>query len=381
MRIGVLGGTFNPIHSAHMQMAQLALSSLSLDKVLFMVAADPPHKAVAGHVPAETRLHMTALASASLPGAEACDLELSRSGKSYTADTLALLAAQYPGATLYLIVGSDMLLDFPTWYHPERIVSLAHIACVPRRGQSARDEAAAEALRTAFLADVTFLPAEADELSSTEIRTRFADALPVDGLLPAAVERYCYETGVYWPAPLRRTQALLRGALSEKRYRHTVGCVQTAVRLAALWGANAGQARLAALLHDCAKCLDPVTLEVLSGDDSGVASVWHAFAGAVVAHNVYGVTDDAVLRAIRLHTTGDAGMTALDSVVFYADLIEPGRSYPSVALLRDAVARGPAAAVLLGLRRTRTFVAENGGVFHPASQRAIAYFEHMEGTD
>ena len=107
MKIGILGGTFNPIHKAHMQMARIARDELKLDLVLLMVAADPPHKDVEGHVAAEKRLMMARLAAQDVDGVEASDLEINRPGKSYTADTLEEVSRLYPGAELVLILGSD----------------------------------------------------------------------------------------------------------------------------------------------------------------------------------------------------------------------------------------------------------------------------------
>ena len=124
MRIGILGGTFNPIHAGHVQMAVAARDALRLDRVLLMVAADPPHKRVAEAVAGAHRLRMAQLAAAGLPRVEASDLELRRTGRSYTVDTLRELHGRYPGASLYWIVGSDMLHDMPTWHRVEEIFRL-----------------------------------------------------------------------------------------------------------------------------------------------------------------------------------------------------------------------------------------------------------------
>ena len=385
MRIGILGGTFNPIHNAHLQMARIARDALALDRVLLMVAADPPHKVVDDQVSAAHRHAMAALAAADEERIEASDLELRRSGKSYTADTLAILQAEYPGAKLYLIVGSDMLADFPTWYHPERIAALADIACVTRHGQSAADEANAQLLQEQFSARLHMLHGDADVLSSTEIRERLDAAEPIAGMVPASVERYCYEQGLYFPPDVQQMQQKLRAAVDEKRFVHTMGTVRTAIDLAARWHADARKARTAALLHDCAKRFDPVTLSVYGGDDTGILSVMHAFAGAVVAHNFYGVGDQAILRAIRLHSTGDAGMTTLDKVMYLADLIEPNRRFPAVGALRESIRLGEDDAMLLALTRVRQRVCEmcregEETAFHPAGERAIQYFTTIHNS-
>lgn len=377
MKIGVLGGTFNPIHNAHLQMAALARDALGLDRVLLMVAADPPHKTVDGHVDARTRFTMTQLGCAGLPRIEASELELSRAGKSYTADTLEQLKALTPGAELVWIMGSDMLRDLPHWYEPKRIAALAQIAYVPRSGQEADDAGAAALLREGFGARVVALPAEADEISSTMLRERLYAGAPVDGLMPAATLLYCYEAGLYFPAALRDLMARVRATLTIKRWRHSAGCAIAAARLAESWGASLEKARLAAYLHDCAKNLPVERLCVLSGDDTGIPAVQHAFAGAVLAKTLYGVSDDEVLRAIRRHCTGERDMGLLDKIVFLADAIEPAREYSGVTELRRSVAKGPDAAMLFALTHSAEHIRKARDVegMHPATGRAIEYFQ------
>ena len=124
MRIGILGGTFNPIHNAHLEMARFARAAASLDRVLFMVAANPPHKRVEDDVPAEERFDLVRLAVRDEAGVEACDMELKRSGKSYTCETLRELKRTSPEAELFLIVGSDMLQDMTDWFHPAEIYTV-----------------------------------------------------------------------------------------------------------------------------------------------------------------------------------------------------------------------------------------------------------------
>lgn len=384
MRIGVLGGTFNPIHSAHLQMAEAARDAFMLDRVLLMVAADPPHKRVAGAVAGTHRLRMAALAADPLPRVEASDLELGREGPSFTVDTLTELGARYPGAELFWIVGSDMLLDLPTWRRVETLLQLATIIAVPRPGESAADADAAAHLRRAFGARVLPLDVPVDAVSSTLVRQRVAEALPVTGLVPEAAEQYLYEEGLYLPSAVDAVRRRLRGALSPKRYGHVMGVVRQAASLCALYGAPRAlypKARLAALLHDCAKQLPPDRLAVLAGDDTpGADNVLHAAAGAVLARTAYGVTDDAVLRAIRLHCTGDAGMTLLDMIVYLADLTEPGRAFDGVERYRAHLGDGPAAAMRLAIAGTLRLLASLGVPVHPATLRAEGYFAQLQHT-
>lgn len=374
MRVGILGGTFNPVHHAHIEMAKLAMQYASLDRVLLMVAADPPHKTVADGVRAEVRFTMTQLALVGLDGLEACDLEIQRSGKSYTAETLESYHAVHPDDELYLLVGSDMLRDFPTWYHPERITALATILCICRNGQSGGEEAAAKAIRTDFSGKVQVIPEMVSAISSTQIRADLEAGIPISALVPPAVERYVYETGIYFSREMQSMQRQVEKMLTPKRFRHTMGTVQSAARLAALWDVDPKKAQTAALLHDCAKYMPEKKRALYAGDDYDIASVTHAFAGAVVAKTVFGVQDDEILRAIRLHSTGDAGMTKLEMTVFLADVIEPNRDFEGVEAYRCKIAEGPEEAMRFALDCTMQVVKRLNFHLHPATQRAYYYF-------
>ena len=375
MRIGLLGGTFNPIHRAHVQMAEIARDEAALDLVLLMVAADPPHKRVDEDVPAHERFRLTQLAIAGKERLIASNQEIVRGGKSYTLLTLQELTKQYPDAEISIIIGSDTLSDLPNWYHPEEVLKIASVLCVPRVGIDQNDTATAEMLREHYGARVRLLSAKAEVIASTEIRKRLTAGLPVAGLMPERVEQAVYEGGAYFPKDVRALQEKCREALNPKRYSHVCGTMRSAATLAGLWKQDATKARIAALLHDCAKCLDPLTQEVLSGDESGIAPVYHAFAGAVIAKMEYGVTDEIILRAIRLHTTGDWGMTNFDALIYTADLVEPMRDFPGVEEYRRRVSPDIDSFMRYALVRVAQLVEKKGKRAHPASARAIAWYE------
>ena len=374
MRIGLLGGTFNPIHRAHVQMAEIARDEAALDRVLLMVAADPPHKRVDEGVPAGVRFRLAKIAISGRERMQASDLEIVRGGKSYTLLTLQELSAQNPEAELFLIIGSDTLADLPNWYHPEEVLKLASVLCVPRVGIEQHDEETARMLKERYGARVRLLSARADVLSSTEIRKRLTEGLPVEGMLPDAVEQAVYECGRYFPQELWEMQEKSRASLTPRRYSHVCGTMRAAARLAVLWRQDAQKARIAALLHDCAKCLDPIAQEVLSGDETGIAPVYHAFAGAVLAKMEYGVTDETILRAIRLHTTGDWGMTDFDALIYAADLIDPTRDFFGVEEYRNRISPDIDGFMLYAVARVSQLIERRGKQAHPASARALAWY-------
>ena len=375
MHIGLLGGTFNPIHRAHVQMARIARDEAALDLVLLMVAADPPHKPVDENVPAEERFRLVQIALVGEERLVASDLEIRRGGKSYTLLTLQELHSEYPDAEISIVLGSDMLADLPNWHRPEEVLKLANVLCVPRIGRNENDGEAARMLSERYNARIRLLSAKADMISSTEIRKKLLEGLPLDGWMPDAAEQALYEGGAYFPAEVRALQTRCRAALTPKRYRHSCGTMRAAAKLSVLWKQDAKKARIAALLHDCAKCLDPREQELLSGDESGIAAVHHAFAGAVLAKMVYGVTDDQILRAIRLHTTGDRGMGDFDALLYTADLIEPTRTFSGVEEDRNRLTEDIDRYMQYALTRVTGLVEKKGWKEHPASERAAAWYE------
>jgi len=165
----------------------------------------------------------------------------------------------------------------------------------------------------------------------------------------------------------------LQGTLKPKRYIHSLGVCDTAVRLAKLYGADEEKAYLAGLLHDCAKCFDNETQTEmcrkygveLTEDDILCPPVIHAPLGAAVARAEYGIEDKEILRAIALHTTGGKDMTALDKIIYISDMIEPSREYPGVEELRRAAENGLDSAILLSLRRTLEFNLAKNKIIHP----------------
>lgn len=210
MRIGILGGTFDPIHYGHLIIAEEALVCLKLAKVLFVPARTSPHKLGEIHTPAEHRLRMVQLAIAGNPGFEVSEIDLARPGPSYTVDTLALLqAALGPQAELFFIMGLDSLANLLTWHQPARILAQAQLAVAVRPGYEANLEALERAL-PGVAARTVFLHAPEIGISAHDLRRRIREGLPIRYQLPERVEAYIAEHNLYRvspPADLEREQA------------------------------------------------------------------------------------------------------------------------------------------------------------------------------
>lgn len=379
MRIAMLGGSFNPIHNGHLQFAKFIQNEFALDKVLLMVASDPPHKGDEGMLPAKERFAMAVLASADIKGIEASDLELWRDGPSYTVDTLKELRRIYPNDELFCVVGADMLCDLPNWKRPhELFLSAAFIGAMRQDSHSYDLEAVCESLRENYGANVSLSKFIGPHLSSTNIRSRIYSAEPVEGLIPENLEKHIYENGYYMPAAIRSMQEKLKGMLKNKRYQHSMGTVRTAVRLAARYGADPEKTRLAALLHDCAK-MDKDKLLLVSLQSGVDADEWelsepgllHAKLGAVLAERVFGVRDPDVLTAIRTHTTGRPGMTKLDKIIYVSDMIEPARSFPGVEQLRELAEKNLDLAVMVCMEHCINKIKQKQETLHPMTVEAL----------
>ena len=244
MKLGIFGGTFNPPHLGHLTSARLALDALGLDELRFVPAALPPHKRLPPDAPGpEARLEMVELAADGLllPGrVSVSDMELSRPGKSYTADTLEQLHAQNPGAELWLMMGTDMFLTLQNWREPERITALAGI-CAFARTQADCGELLtiqAEHLRKTFGAKVCVLQLpQVVDVSSTRLRELLARGEGWEYLSPA-VYGYILRHGLYGAGrdlkrlPDRELRACSYSMIRAKRIAHVKGTEEEAVRLA-----------------------------------------------------------------------------------------------------------------------------------------------------
>lgn len=198
-RILLFGGTFDPPHNGHMALLESACSAVRPDLAVVEPAGIPPHKK-ASATPAQHRLAMARCFESVWPRVLVDDTEIRRGGKSYTVDTLGALQARWPGAQLYLAIGSDMLLTFRIWRHWQEILQRAVLVVHSRRGG---DEPSLREFARSLVAEggrVVFAPGRVLEVSSTQLRQALEAGRTPDGLLPPMVARYITDHGLYRPS-------------------------------------------------------------------------------------------------------------------------------------------------------------------------------------
>jgi nicotinate-nucleotide adenylyltransferase len=200
MRLGLFGGSFDPIHLGHLLLAEFCRETSRLDQIWFIPAATPPHKQARPLSPAEHRLAMLNLAIGGHQAMAVSRLELDRGGVSYTIDTLREIHREQPAAELFLLMGADTLYDLPNWREPAEVLRLATPIVVRRTGQSEPDFACvAPLVSTARLATLArhVVPMPLVEIASSDIRRRVADGLSIRFQTPRAVEEYIRTQGLY----------------------------------------------------------------------------------------------------------------------------------------------------------------------------------------
>lgn len=395
MKIGIYGGSFNPPHLGHLAAAESAAKYLQLDKLILIPAGIPPHKALSADEPGKAhRLAMTRLMGeqAALDTGvevEVSAMEVEREGKSYSVDTVRALHEQYPGAEMWLLMGTDMFLSFQNWYKPEEILRYTGLCAF---GRTEKDGEELFAPQRAFLGEkfpgsriVTMTLPNLVDVSSTELRERIPRG-ETEGLLAPAVLGYILREHLYGTnldlkrLTLEELRPIALSYLKAKRIPHVLGTEQTAKALAEKYGADVEKARFAALLHDATKRLSMaeqlalcehyhIALDEL---EQHALKLLHAKTGAALARDVYGA-DDEIYSAILWHTTGKPKMTVLEKVLYLADYIEPNRDFDGVDDLRKVVWEDLDRGLAMGLAMTVEEMKERGNPVHYNTLEALEY--------
>ena len=375
-KIGIFGGTFNPIHRGHLKALENFIKKVSPQKTLVIPAGIPPHKKESA-TPIEDRVNMLMAAVRGFENVEICLYEAEKDGKCYSFDTLNYLHETYRDTEFVMFVGSDMLLSFDRWYRVEDIAKMTSLAVFSRHG----DDLDALKAKISELKDKIGLHAELftdepTEVSSTEIRNAVKNGSALDLILPET-EIYIKSKGLYGTEKHYDKELItevLKKRLNPKRFNHVLGVAETAVKYAKLYGADPEKAEIAGLLHDCTKDYDYETQLKLIKDygynadeEDKTKPIIHSVTAPISAKHDFGIDDREILDSLRYHTTGRAGMTLLDKLIYVADFTEPTRDYSDVDIYREKAEKDIDDALFAGMKWIIRDKIDNDRFLHPDS--------------
>lgn len=378
MRIGIFGGTFNPPHLGHKNLAMQIKDIAKLDRIIIIPSYVPPHKQTTQLASGKHRVKMCELMF-SEDIFNVSDIEIRRGGKSYTIDTIATLKKEYPGDELFLIIGSDMLLSFHEWKQYKDIISLVTLCVASRSDEISKDVLSSYAIDTLVLSEakgeIIIADIEPMEVSSTAVRELIKYGLDNCELTSREVFDYA-RMNLLYESPYMEYKKLLKEKLDDYRFLHSLNVAESAYNLALMYGADEDKAYLIGLLHDIMKNA-PKNEQLQIMENGGIIltqaeknnpKLWHAMAGECYLKDVLEIKDEEILGSVRYHTTGKASMSLMEKIIYVADYISAERNYPDVEVMRyKALTQGLEEASLYSLQYTLKKLSQDKGIIHTDS--------------
>ena len=395
MRIGIYGGSFDPVHDGHIAMIDSALKSGFIDLVIVIPSVRNNFKLYANKLPPPYRFYMMKETIEGL-GIKDCfvsDIEFGIEGVSYTSVVLkALTSDDYIRDFLatngvkkkkaeehhefFWIMGSDTLGTFETWYNPGEILNYATLLAAVRPGDTTDVEKAADSIRKNLGGKVEIFRLKGVDCSSSGI-TSSGDFSMVPEPAREFIKRHALYTentkleGVSEEAKKQfyECSVWMYKYLGGKRLLHTLNVGYLSAHLADVFGCDKDKALIAGALHDCAKEL-PLERQlelakIYSGDLFTEKKLLHSPAGAVFARDEFGIEDKEILDAICYHTTGRGDMTLLEKIVYLADKIEPSRNYTDLTPIRSAAEKDLESAMRMTALAVKNKFVSQGRDIHP----------------
>ncbi len=393
-RLGIYGGSFNPIHKGHIRAARAFYDEMKLDELIIMPTAVSPFKDEKVENEPFERLKMAKAAfEQDERNITVSDYEINQGGKSYTYLTLEHFANA--DTELYFLMGTDMLLSLENWKNPDIILKLATVCHIRRESIDKETErlidqakASLKASYGAKIVDITLNPFKA---SSTEIRNAVREGRDISHLVTPEVEEIIKNDRLYRACPLYAT---VRKLVKEKRWKHIFATEEESQRLAEIFdlsNEDKERLRIAAVLHDITKYYTrdehlSFLNEIGVIPDEGTLSsekTLHQMTGAYLSRKLHpDLVDDAVFDAIRYHTTGKANMPLMTKLMYLSDFIEPTRTFPDCIKLRaifyGMIGKGIKLKtldeiMLISLDMTIADLVDNGYPIHSDTEKAKEY--------
>ena len=397
MKIGIYGGSFDPVHNGHIAMIESALKSGFIDCVIVVPSVRNNFKLYSNKLPAPYRFYMMkeTIEGLGLKNCFVSDIEYGIEGVSYTAVVLAkMTSGEYirdfllandvkrkkaeENHEFFWIMGSDTLGTFETWYKPGEILNYVTLLAAVRPGDNTDVDKAADSIKKNLGGKVEFFRLDGVNCSSSGI-TSSGDFSQVPAPAREFIERHALYTentmleGVSDEAKKQFFDCAtwMYQYLGGKRLLHTLNVGYLSAHLAELYGCSKDKALIAGALHDCAKEL-PLEQQLemakrYSGDLFTEKKIIHSPAGATFAKEGFGIEDKEILDAICYHTTGRGNMSVLEKIVYLADKIEPSRTYMDLAPIRKTAETDLDEAVRMTAEAVRNKFKSQGRELHPVT--------------
>jgi nicotinate-nucleotide adenylyltransferase len=371
-----MGGAFDPVHFGHLTAAETARDKYNLDIVLFVPSGHPPHKNHENMTDPKHRFNMTRLAIKGNNFFKVSGIETNKSGISYSIDTIKKIKS-YMGnnGRLFFIIGEDTAALVRTWKEYEQITAITEFIILTRPGSHETGDMpeGAEILTMPLL-----------EISATDIREKIKNGRSARYLLPDTVEEYIRRNGLYaaYNCSIPDMLKYAEKTLTKKRYLHTTGVYEEALKLSRVYGADEEKAAAAAILHDIAK--ETTDLEKIRACEKyrikcANFDIMHAPLAAAIAADKFGIRDTEILNAIKYHPTGRKNMSLIEKIIYLADAIEPHRGDDErLAAMRDMAYTDINKALILGLTSKISYVKAKNAPVHPLSAAALKFLTQNE---
>lgn len=370
-KIGLFGGSFNPVHNEHIKIAKSFITELNLD-VLYVIPTNvAPHKKGDCVESGIDRFNMLKLAFKDVEKVVVSNYELDNGGVSYSYLTIKHFKNLFEESEIYFLMGSDMLDNFPTWKNPQEIAKDCTLTLVEREGDNFDNSKLINSVQRLYNAKVVKLNSIGKNLSSTKIRTSLYLGLDVSNDIPKSVFEYIKSKNLYEGSEYYQ---YVKTKLPQKRKDHILGVITLAKKLANKLGVDGRKAELSALLHDVAKYEDYKDYKDFKLPKNCTKDIEHQYLGAYICEKVLNVKDEEVLNAVKYHTTGRENMSTLEKIIYVADIIEPSRRFLGVEELRVAVEKNFESGFITCLNEILSFLKRENKEIYPLTLKAYNYY-------
>ena len=387
-RIGILGGSFNPLHNSHLCAAKRVTSTLKLDELIFIPNNSPPHKKFSSLALYKHRYNMLYETVKNISSFSVSTLE-KENNIHYTIDTLNKIAKNnlYVNASFFLIIGMDSLCNFSSWKNPEEILSFASLVVIERRSVN-NSMSIIKDFEEKYNTKIYYINLNKKNISSTTIRDDIYHANIIKNV-PVPVKKYIAEYELYnylntKKINIKMLKKELKNRLNYKRYKHSLRVATLSKKLGKFYNINPKYSYIAGLLHDNSKCYSNeeylslaknINIEITESIKDN-PSILHGVLGATWCSDFYNIKDENFLNSIKYHTTGRAQMSLLEKIIYIADYIEPKRKHSkNLPFLRKLVYKNIDKTLEIILSDTIDLLNQNNKVIDKNTLFAYNYYK------